>query len=80
MAEHKIFDSKPDLKPCPFCGEKDQLYWGHAHAMAFHVQCLVCGGSGGEIGYPDASDGKLTLEELEVQLMDKAIEAWNKRA
>jgi len=77
-------DLKPELKPCPFCGEAEELYWGHAHAMAFHVQCQTCGGSGGEVHVPDTLPDDwpddITMEEMEIRLMEKGFELWNRRA
>jgi Lar family restriction alleviation protein len=70
---------KPNLKPCPFCGEESNFYWGHAHASAFHVKCQTCGGSGAEISYPDELNENITLVQLERRLMREAIAAWNRR-
>lgn len=72
---------RPNLKQCPFCGGEN-LYWGHANAHSFHVQCLTCGGSGAEINYPDELPDEwsdISIEEIECRLMRKAIEAWNER-
>jgi Lar family restriction alleviation protein len=52
------------LKPCPFCGEKDEIYPGYRHMAPepYQIDCLGCG---------------IDFEPREG--MD-VIAAWNRRA
>lgn len=39
--------SKEKLKPCPFCGEKRNLYPESYVTGKWQVECLICRASGG---------------------------------
>lgn len=55
-----------ELKPCPFCGEKENLRVSRSHRSLidyWYVWCLKC----------EATNGKHSSKA-------KAIEFWNRRA
>lgn len=58
--------TKPDLKPCPFCGSTD------VHVRQIDKECSVvsCDGCNAEGGYFGGNDSTSPAE---------AIEAWNRR-
>jgi len=66
----KIKDGEPELKPCPFCGEKPELLPSEALNAKWHNQFTVCcsinaNGCGSTSRYADSKQ--------------EAIKAWNKR-
>jgi len=66
----KIKDAEPELKPCPFCGEKPELLPSEALNAKWHNQFTVCcsinaNGCGSTSRYADSKQ--------------EAIKAWNKR-
>ena len=66
----KIKDGEPELKPCPFCGEKRELLPSEALNAKWHNQFTVCcsinaNGCGSTSRYADSKQ--------------EAIKAWNKR-
>ena len=62
-------DSKNvELKPCPFCGGKSELFIGNFFAMA---SCLECGIHTKPFDYDDFEKEKA---------VEKAVEIWNRRA
>lgn len=40
------------LRPCPFCGEAENLYIGMEDGIYF-VRCSECGARGGDTYHPD---------------------------
>ena len=44
----------PELKRCPFCGERGDVYCSNVAALN-HVTCNKCGGST-ELNYPTPED------------------------
>lgn len=72
------------LKPCPFCGTKDDLEICNTHTESFWIACRNCGV---EVTGPRPQrqrGGKiLTAERAErvfAEAMELAIEQWNTRA
>lgn len=75
---------KPELKPCPFCGEKANMReYGSGHSgngeftASYEVKCSGCG-----IAYH--FDSKFTLVNGQPVFKqnghEKCVETWNRRA
>lgn len=58
-----------ELKPCPFCGEKEKLEYQSA-ASGGYIWCIGCSAYG-------PTDERDRDQECDI---DAAHEAWNKRA
>ena len=47
----RFFDDHPDIKPCPFCGAKDEniyIHWKSGKGgLYYFIKCSICKGSGG---------------------------------
>ena len=57
------------LKPCPFCGEKDDIDYGVTAGTMYgldYVQCQKCG-------------AQITAAHRSKNIKIEAIEAWNRR-
>ena len=54
------------LEPCPFCGEKENIYYCRTVNGFDYIECQNCGA---DVHFWQTSDKKIG-----------AIEAWNRRA
>lgn len=64
----RVMSEKVELKPCPFCGEKENIDYGlmTGTMRGFdYVQCEKCGA---------------LIHAIHIGNEIKAIEAWNRRA
>jgi Lar family restriction alleviation protein len=67
---------KPKIKPCPFCGEKRNIYWylkessfEHEEHQYWYVLCLKC-----------RAEGPVVKHSLDIPKREEvAIILWNAR-
>lgn len=64
-------------KNCPCCNSSD-IYRGYLFALALGVRCFDCGIQISRT-LPETNTENLTMKQLEIQTIEKAINAWNKR-
>ena len=77
--------SKPELKPCPFCGGEAEFITdtngcqSDFRKISFHIQCKGCKieyPKRYEIGFHLSGHGEIVMDTDERQ---KALEVWNRR-
>jgi hypothetical protein len=66
-------------KPCPCCGGRG-FRAGHLSAMSLGIECSGCGLNIYRTVPFKAIRGIRTINQIDRYLLDKAIEAWNRRA
>lgn len=73
----------PKLKPCPFCGEQQDLQCDNTWTPYYRVACCNCT-SEGPTGSGPGSSGyfrtKKACTAAHQEAFDSAIERWNKRS
>lgn len=77
----KGFD--PDLKRCPFCGERENLaLFGTSINASYFVRCENCGAESGTHDLPDIKVNTRTRVAFEAAHREgfvQGIAAWNRR-
>lgn len=70
--------SKPELKPCPFCGGEAKIKRkSELGIMSIWSQCRMCGATGPSAS-ADLSQGDKAIENIE-QCKWLAEDNWNRR-
>ena len=69
------------IKPCPFCGEYSQVIVDYVDDLiAFKVICTKCFASSRSVIMESPAKSLTNPLILKGQAINKAIEAWNRRA
>ena len=67
------------LKECPFCENIPDPTDTRISMFAFGVTCRVCGAAGPLHTVPNDNPDHLTMNEMDIQLAQRATDSWNDR-